>query len=31
VQSKVRPVADTFWNLRDVLRVRINDVRGYYR
>lgn len=30
-QSKVRPVADTFWNLRDVLRVRINDLRGYYR
>ena len=31
VQSKVRPVADTFWNLRDVLRVRVNDWRGYYR
>jgi dolichyl-phosphate beta-glucosyltransferase len=31
VQSKVRPVADTFWNLRDVIRVRINDLRGYYR
>lgn len=30
-QSKVRPIADTFWNLRDVLRVRINDWRGYYR
>lgn len=30
-QSKVRPLADTFWNLRDVLRVRINDWRGYYR
>lgn len=30
-QSKVRPVADTFWNLRDVIRVRINDLRGYYR
>lgn len=31
VQSKVRPVADTFWNVRDVIRVRINDLRGYYR
>ncbi|MGI8858415.1 MAG: dolichyl-phosphate beta-glucosyltransferase [Thermomicrobiales bacterium] len=31
VQSKVRPVADTFWNMRDVLRVRLNDLRGYYR
>ena len=31
VQSKVRPIADTFWNLRDVLRVRLNDMRGYYR
>jgi dolichyl-phosphate beta-glucosyltransferase len=31
VQSKVRPIADTFWNLRDVLRVRLNDLRGYYR
>lgn len=30
-QSKVRPLADTFWNLRDVLRVRVNDWRGYYR
>ena len=30
-QSKVRPVADTFWNLRDVVRVRVNDWRGYYR
>jgi len=31
VQSKVRPVADTFWNLRDVVRVRLNDLRGFYR
>lgn len=31
VQSKVRPLADTFWNLRDVVRVRLNDWRGYYR
>jgi hypothetical protein len=31
VNSKVRPLADTFWNLRDVLRVRLNDWRGYYR
>lgn len=31
VQSKVRPLADTFWNVRDVLRVRLNDLRGYYR
>jgi dolichyl-phosphate beta-glucosyltransferase len=31
VQSKVRPLADTFWNLRDVVRVRVNDWRGYYR
>jgi dolichyl-phosphate beta-glucosyltransferase len=31
IQSKVRPLADTFWNLRDVVRVRINDWRGYYR
>ncbi|MHB8647809.1 MAG: dolichyl-phosphate beta-glucosyltransferase [Thermomicrobiales bacterium] len=31
VNSKVRPLADTFWNLRDVLRVRVNDWRGYYR
>lgn len=31
VQSKVRPLPDTFWNLRDVLRVRLNDWRGYYR
>jgi dolichyl-phosphate beta-glucosyltransferase len=30
-QSKVRPLADTFWNLRDILRVRVNDWRGYYR
>ncbi len=30
-QSKVRPLADTFWNLRDVVRVRVNDWRGYYR
>lgn len=30
-QSKVRPLADTFWNVRDVLRVRLNDWRGYYR
>jgi len=30
-QSKVRPLADTFWNLRDVVRVRLNDLRGYYR
>ena len=30
-QSKVRPLADTFWKLRDVLRVRVNDWRGYYR
>jgi glycosyltransferase involved in cell wall biosynthesis len=29
--SKVRPLADTFWNLRDILRVRLNDWRGYYR
>ena len=28
VQSKVRPLADTFWNLRDVLRVRLNDCEG---
>lgn len=31
INSKVRPLADTFWNLRDVLRVRLNDWRGYYR
>ncbi len=31
MNSKVRPLADTFWNLRDVLRVRVNDWRGYYR
>jgi dolichyl-phosphate beta-glucosyltransferase len=31
VNSKVRPVADTFWNMRDVARVRLNDLRGYYR
>lgn len=30
-QSKVRPLADTFWNLRDILRVRLNDWRGCYR
>ncbi len=30
-QSKVRPLADTFWNVRDVVRVRLNDWRGYYR
>jgi len=30
-QSKVRPLADTFWNLRDVVRVRVNDWRGWYR
>jgi dolichyl-phosphate beta-glucosyltransferase len=31
VDSKVRPLADTIWNLRDVLRVCVNDWRGYYR
>lgn len=30
-QSKVNPVRDTWHNLTDVLRVRINDWRGYYR
>lgn len=30
-QSKVHPARDTWHNLTDVLRVRINDWRGYYR
>ncbi len=30
-QSKVNPVRDTWHNLLDVLRVRINDWRGCYR
>ncbi len=29
--SKVNPARDTWHNLMDVLRVRINDWRGYYR
>ena len=29
--SKVHPARDTWHNVRDVLQVRINDWRGYYR
>jgi dolichyl-phosphate beta-glucosyltransferase len=30
-ESKVNPLRDSFRNLRDVLRVRVNDWRGKYR
>ena len=30
MNSKVSPIADTITNLRDVLTVKINDLRGLY-
>jgi hypothetical protein len=30
-ESKVNPIKDSWRNLRDVLRVRCNDLRGKYR
>ncbi|MGH2557794.1 MAG: glycosyltransferase [Thermomicrobiales bacterium] len=29
-QSKVNPARDTWHNLRDVIRIKFNDLRGYY-